>query len=87
MRGNCTHRSGSQAFADSALKGVTCCKTMERWQDKSREVRASLGGEKGNNFNLSARCAQVRRSLRFLTSDCAVTVFRTSHREAADERG
>jgi len=68
------HRRFSQVVAGSAADP----RLMDRWQDKSREVPARLGGVKHNKFNGLARGAPVWRRLRFRPSDCLASGKRTS---------
>lgn len=60
----------SQSLAGSAGKGSVCSKWMERWQDKSREVRGECGGDKFSKYNLLPRCLKVADRLRFCASFC-----------------
>ena len=60
----------SQSVAGSAGKGWVCPKWMERWQDKSREVRAGFGDDKFSKYNLLARAARATDRLRFYPSSC-----------------
>ena len=68
------HRKFSQVVAGSAAGP----RWMDRWQDKSREVRARSEGVKHSNFNGLARGAQVAASLRFRPSGCLASGNRTS---------
>lgn len=67
-------RRFSQVVAGSAAGP----RWMDRWQDKSREVRAWSEGVKHNNFNGLARGAQVGPRLRFAPSACRFSRNRTS---------
>ena len=60
----------SQSVAGSAGKGWVCPKRMERWQDKSRDVRGGFGGDKFSKYNLLARCVKAAHRLRFCASSC-----------------
>jgi hypothetical protein len=68
------HRRFSQVVAGSAA-GL---RLMDRWQDKSREVRARSARVNRRKFNSLARGAQVAASLRFQRSGCLTSGNRTS---------
>ena len=67
-------RRFSQVVAGSAAGP----RLMDRWQDKSREVRARSEGVKHNKFKGLARGAQFGPRLRFAPSACRVARNRTS---------
>lgn len=68
------HRRFSQVVAGLAA-GL---RMMERWQDKSREVRAGWEAVKHNKFNPLVRGVQADPRLRFAPSACTASRNRTS---------
>ncbi len=68
------HRKFSQVVAGSAAGP----RWMDRWQDKSREVRGRSEGEKHSKSKCLVRGAQVVASLPFRPSGCLALENRTS---------
>jgi hypothetical protein len=68
------HRRFSQVVAGSAAGH----EKMERWQDKSREVRGRSEGEKHSKFKRLVQGAQGVTSLPFRPSGCLALENRTS---------
>lgn len=63
-------RSAACDVAGLTAKGRMSSQTMERWQDKSRDVRTSGGGKKGNKSRVLSRCIHAADELRFSASRC-----------------
>lgn len=72
------HRRAARNIADWAAKGRMSPQTMERWQDKSREVPALVGAKKANRSKVLARCAQTADELRFSARRCSTCEKPTS---------
>jgi hypothetical protein len=71
-------RRASHACADLAAKRQSCFKPMERWQDKSRDVRTSFRVDKINKVNDLSRGAQAPCEVRFSVRRCFVEAMCTS---------
>ena len=63
-------RSAACDVAGLTAKGRMSSQTMERWQDKSREVRTWAGAGKSNGSNGVGRCAHAADRLGFSASRC-----------------
>lgn len=76
MMGQLRRSAGSQVFAGSAAP----YQMIDRGQDKSREVRRSVRGGKGNSDNGLARCVTPLFKVRLALSLRKWGALRTSRR-------
>jgi hypothetical protein len=73
-------RTSSQSLAGLAVKGWIAPKEVERWQDKSRDVRTSFGGGKASKISRLRRGVEVAGTLRFSPGACSASGISTSRR-------